>query len=135
MSSQLSQAPSPGTPQGQVASFLHVERGVAMLGSEQSLRLILQTVTTSMKHDIPEIARLLDLGEVSTANRLLHAIKGYVPVFCSDVLIEQVVSTERLSKSGSAETVRPAFALLAPQLQSLLSEVKVYLGTDDASQT
>lgn len=101
-----------------------------MLGSEQSLRLILQTVTASMTHDIPEIARLLEVGEVPTANRLLHAIKGYVPVFCSDVLIEQVVSTERLSKTGSADSVKSAFEVLAPKLQSLLVEIKAYLGNN-----
>lgn len=98
-----------------------------MLGSEQSLRMILQTVNGSMTHDIPEIARLLDAGEVATANRLLHAIKGYVPVFCSDALIDQVVSTERLSKTASAGVVKPAFAALAPKLQSLLTEVRLYL--------
>jgi HPt (histidine-containing phosphotransfer) domain-containing protein len=107
--------------------FLNVERGISMLGSEQSLRMILQTVNGSMMHDIPEISRLLEAGEVPTANRLLHAIKGYVPVFCSDALIEQVIYTERLSTTGTAEVVKPAFAALAPKLQSLLTEVQLYM--------
>lgn len=107
--------------------FLDVERGISMLGSEQSLRMILQTVNGSMTHDIPEISRLLEAGEVPTANRLLHAIKGYVPVFCSDALIEQVIQTERLSKTAAAEVVKPAYAALAPKLQSLLTEVRFYM--------
>jgi hypothetical protein len=129
MASEFGQSAAVSSGRAPGERFLDVERGVTMLGSEQSLRMILQTVSGSMTHDIPEISRLLEAGEVPTANRLLHAIKGYVPVFCTDVLIEQVIQTERLSKTASAEVVRPAFAALVPKLQSLLTEVQHFMDT------
>ena len=127
MASEYKQPGLVGSGRAPGERFLDVQRGISMLGSEQSLRMILQTVNGSMMHDIPEISRLLEAGEVSTANRLLHAIKGYVPVFCSDALIEQVIQTERLSKTAKAAEVVPAYVALSPKLQSLLTEVQLYL--------
>lgn len=129
MASEMGQSAVVSSGRAPGERFLDVERGVTMLGSEQSLRMILQTVSGSMTHDIPEISRLLAAGEVATANRLLHAIKGYVPVFCTDVLIEQVIQTERLSKTASAQAVQPAYAALVPKLLCLLTEVQHFMDT------
>ena len=109
------------------APCLDVERGVGMMGSATSLKKILKTVEVSLAGNIPEIGLALAAGDIKTANRLLHAIKGYVPIFCSDALIEQVVHVEGLSKTGSATDVAPLFVALTPALEMLLTQIRAYI--------
>jgi HPt (histidine-containing phosphotransfer) domain-containing protein len=110
-------------------SDLDVPRGVSMMGSEASLRKILQTVQSSMVGNLSEIAAALASGDVPAANRLLHAIKGYVPIFASDALVAQVTHVEKLSKTEPVDTLAPLYAELAPRLQGLLTDIHTFLAT------
>lgn len=106
---------------------LDVPRGVSMMGSEVSLRKILKTVQDSMAGNLTEIAQALANDDVASANRLLHAIKGYVPIFASDALVAQVTALEMISKTEPAVTVAPLYAELAPRLAGLLDEIRRFL--------
>lgn len=108
-------------------SDLDVARGVSMMGSEASLRKILKTVQDSMAGNLPEIAAALAKGDVVGANRLLHAIKGYVPIFASDALVAQVTELEKISKTEPVTTVVPLYAALAPRMDALLGEIRHFL--------
>lgn len=98
-----------------------------MMGSAVSLRRILQTVDASLTGSIPEIKNALQDGDVATANHLLHGIKGYAPIFCSDALVQQVIQVEGLSKTETAARMKPLFAELALKLERLQLELRVYL--------
>lgn len=100
-----------------------------MMGSEAALRKILVTVLASMSADVPAIEAALQAGEVANANRLLHAIKGYMPIFGSDDLVSQVAAVEKLSKTESAAVVQGHYQALAPELRQLLAEIHVFLNT------
>jgi len=102
-------------------------RGVAMLGSDASLRKILKTVATSMSTSLPDMQAALKAGDVHTANGLLHAIKGYVPIFATDALVDEVVHVEKVSKTESAAVVAGLYADLAPRLEGLLGEIRQFL--------
>ena len=115
------------TPAGAVTPSLDLARGVGMLGSEASLRKILKTVLDSMAGNLPEIDQALKSGDVITANRLLHAIKGYVPIFATDALVDAVVHVEQVSKTESAAVVAGLYADLAPRLEGLLGEIRQFL--------
>ena len=106
---------------------LDVPRGVSMMGSEASLRKILKTVQGSMAGNLPEIAQALAIDDVASANRLLHAIKGYVPIFASDALVAQVTELEMISKTEPVTTVAPLYAELAPRMEALLGEIRRFL--------
>jgi HPt (histidine-containing phosphotransfer) domain-containing protein len=108
-------------------SNLDVARGVSMMGSEASLRKILKTVQDSMAGNLPEMAHALAKDDVASFNRLLHAIKGYVPIFASDALVAQVTELEMISKTASVTTVAPLYAELAPRLEALLGEIRSFL--------
>jgi len=109
------------------ASRLDVARGVGMMGSEAALRKILLTVTGSMVADLPKIDAALQAGDVPTANRLLHAIKGYTPIFASDALVMQVTEVEKLSKTESAAVVQAQYAPLGVELKGLVVEIQAFL--------
>jgi len=110
-----------------VVPSLDVARGVGMMGSETSLRKILKTVLDSMSGNLLEIEAALQAGDVATANRLLHAIKGYLPIFASDALADQVAQVEGVSKTASVDVLTPLWHDLAPHLAGLLDEVRKYL--------
>jgi len=110
------------------APLLDVARGTGMMGSEAGLRKILQTVVQSMSVDLPKIEAALAAGDVPSANRMLHAIKGYMPIFACDAVVALVTSVEKISKTESAEVVRPHYQQLGPQLNALLQEVQNFLG-------
>jgi phosphoglycerate kinase len=106
---------------------LDIERGVSMMGSEAALRKILPTVVESMSNSLPAIEAALVQGDAALASRLLHGIKGYTPIFCTDSLIAQVAHLEGVSKTATAAEIAPLFAELAPHLSFLLTEVRAFL--------
>ena len=103
---------------------LDVTKGMAMMGSEAALRTILAAVVDSMASDLPGIAAALAKDDVACANRMLHAIKGYLPILATDALVDQVTRVEATSKTESAAVVRPLWADLAPRLDALLTEIR-----------
>ncbi len=109
------------------APVLDVECGLSMLGSDELLRQILTTVLDSLPNNVPEIWRALESGDVVAANHVLHSIKGYVPLFCSQALVSQITQLEHLSKTADAVAVMPLFATLAPRIEQLLVEIQTYL--------
>lgn len=112
---------------GHPFSNLDVARGVAMMGSEASLRKILKTVQNSLAGNLPQMAHALAKDDVPSFNHLLHAIKGYVPIFASDALVTQVTELEKISKTEPLTTVAPLYAELAPRLDALLGEIQTFL--------
>lgn len=98
-----------------------------MMASEAALRKILATVLVSLSADVPAIDAALQAGDVATANRMLHDLKGYLPIFASDPLIACVVAVEKLSKTESAAVVQVPYAQLGPELHGLLADIRHYL--------
>jgi len=111
----------------QPEKLLDIARGIGMMGSDASLRKILQTVDVSLTTSIPEIWKALEDADVKAVNRLLHGLKGYAPIFCSDALVEQVMQVEGLSKTETTAVVKPLFAALAPKLDVLLMQIRTYV--------
>jgi len=109
------------------AQRLDADRGISMMGSEAGLRKILTTVASSLAADLPKVDAALQSGDVATANRLLHAFKGYMPIMACDALVAQVTAVEQQSKTACAAEVLPNYQRLAPELQGLLEEIKSYL--------
>ena len=97
------------------------------IGDETGFLSLLKTLHKTLTTDITQIRDLLAGDDVTGANRLLHQVKGFAPVFCVDALVEHVVSVEALSKHGDAPEVRSAFNLLAPELEQLRHEVAAHL--------
>ncbi len=106
---------------------LNAARGIGMMGSQLSLCKILKTVVDSMVADLPKIDAALLSEDVPAANRILHAIKGYMPIFACDALVAQVTTLEKISKTEPAAVVLPLYRELAPELQALIVEIRAFL--------
>jgi HPt (histidine-containing phosphotransfer) domain-containing protein len=104
--------------------------GIEAMGSDESFHLILESILESLAGNLPEIRQALDAGDVAAANGLLHSIKGYAPLMCTNRLVELVSNVESVSKTAAAEVVIPLYAELEPVLRQLLAEIQAYLDTN-----
>ncbi len=113
--------------------YLDTELALSQIGDVQAMQGMLTMLEESLARDIPLIAQLLSAGDVVGANRLLHPLKGFIPIFCGPALCELVAQVEMLSKDSHSTAIGPAYSELQPELQQLLSEVSAYLNDNGAS--
>ena len=106
---------------------LSIERAMEYVGDMQGVLTLLETLQHSLQNDLPQIQASLDAADLPGANRLLHQLKGFAPVFCVDPLVAEVIEVEALSKGTDLAAVRQAYNHLKPQLQQLLIEVQARL--------
>ena len=119
--------PSPLPDTG--ARYLDTGLALSQIGDVDAMNGMLVMLQDTLVHDLPLIDSYLDAGDVASANRLLHALKGFIPIFCSPDLCAHVVQVEALSKNSQSTTVAPAYLVLKPQLEQLLAEVRAHLLT------
>ena len=110
------------------AACLDIALGLDMVGDEQSLQELLDMAEQGLTRDIPAIALHLQQDNAKGANALLHAIKGFAPIFCTAHVVQLIGSVELLSKTAAAREIAPHYAQLAPVLTQLRDEICVYLG-------
>lgn len=108
--------------------YLDLQRARDMLGDEARVRDIVELAHTVMQADMPRMRQSVAAGDIVAAGRVLHSLKGMVPVFCKDELVEHVTSSERLSKTGQVHEFMPAYLQAEQALEALLAEIGGYLG-------
>jgi len=113
--------------------FLDIQLALEQIGDSQAMHGMLAMLEESLARDIPKIGQLLEEGDLPTANRVLHSIKGFIPIFCVETLCTHVARVELLSKNGDWAEISKAYAELKPDLQLLQAEVASYLNDQGAS--
>jgi hypothetical protein len=98
-----------------------------MLDDEQALAEILNLAQETLQKNLPAIAVHLEQGDAPGAGLLLHSMKGFLPIFCTDGLVQNVSVSERLCKTGNTTEALAAVKLLNPQLEILLAEIAQFL--------
>jgi hypothetical protein len=119
--------PSPLPDTG--TSYLDTGLALSQIGDVDAMNGMLVMLQDTLVHDLPLIDSYLDAGDVAGANRLLHALKGFIPIFCRPDLCAHVVRVEALSKDSQSTSAAQAYRLLKPQLEQLLAEVRAHLLT------
>lgn len=109
--------------------LLDLDLAFSQIGDRDAMRDMLVLLQESLARDVPEISRALRADEITQASRLLHALKGFIPIFCQAMLCEQVTQVEGLSKEARGAELLPAYAALRPQLETLCAEVSAYLAS------
>ncbi len=107
--------------------WLDIPNALAQIGNAATLQELLGMLQTTLGRDVPQIAQWVAAHNMRDANRLLHALKGFMPIFCTDSLCRQLEQVEMLSKQGPADELAQAYALLAPKLEQLQVELAMYL--------
>ncbi len=114
---------------GSTLLYLDPTRALQQIGDLQTVRSMLPMLQEMLDRDIPQIARFISDGDMSSANPLLHSLKGCMPIFCATALCDELGLLEKMSKAGGrgGAEVHEAFASLGPKLQRLQIEVADYL--------
>jgi hypothetical protein len=97
------------------------------IGDELVMRDMLVMLKEMLERDVPEIARLLASQDIASANKLLHMLKGCMPIFACNPLCERLVGVEALSKVGPSAQLLEGWTQLMPDLLTLLAEVNQHL--------
>lgn len=110
-------------------SLVYLDTGIAMeqIGDVETMNGMLVMLEESLARDIPQITLSFQSGNVGAANRLLHGIKGFMPIFCREDFCSRVVEVEAMSKDSKSLTAAAAFNELRPDLEQLLADVSEYL--------
>lgn len=97
------------------------------LGDRQGVLDLLPALCAALAKDVPEVAHMLAKGDAAEAAARLHSLKGFVPVFCFQPMIDELIRVERMSKSGASVELTAAYAALAPKLRQLGQEAAHFL--------
>ncbi len=111
------------------AIYLDTDLALSQIGDVEAMNSMLAMLQDTLEKDLPQIDDFLRAGDVANANRLLHSLKGFVPIFSGPDLCAHVVLVEGMSKDMQSKTAAPAYLVLKPQLEQLLAEVRAHLFT------
>jgi HPt (histidine-containing phosphotransfer) domain-containing protein len=107
--------------------YLDIPKALESVGDQDSLIEMLGVLQDSLASDVPQITLLMAQARVPEAGALLHALKGFAPIFCTDALCAHISQVELLSKTTDGGAVVQAYAHLGPQLVQLQGEIRQYL--------
>ena len=114
-------------PPGAQYKALNLAGAMAFLGDAQAVRDLLAPLVRALDTDLPQVEHLLDGGDLATVARMLHSMKGFVPVFCFDALAQELVRVEKAARAIDTLAVRADVAALLPRLRRLAGEAQDYL--------
>ena len=117
-----------GTPSmAQQPTYLDLVNAAERVGGNDALREMLPMLQEMLERDAPAIDVLLVQGDALGAGKLLHSLKGCMPIFCYEPLCNAVVELEMQAKTGQLDAVVAGYAVLRPQLQQLQLEIGAYM--------
>ena len=114
-------------PSGAQYKALNLAGAMEFLGDAQAVRDLLAPLVRSLEADLPHIEQLLEGGDLATVARMLHSMKGFVPVFCFEPLAQELVRVEKAARALDTLAVRADVAALLPRLRRLAGEAQDYL--------
>ena len=112
----------------QQVTHLDLVSAAERVGGNEALREMLPMLQEMLERDAPVIDVLLAQGDAPGAGKLLHSLKGCMPIFCHEPLCNGVAALELQAKSGQLDAVRSGYATLRPQLLALQHEISAYMG-------
>lgn len=118
---------------GAPTPLLDVEKALAMMGDAEAVREILVMAAGTLTDELAQIEACLRAGDTVAAGRVLHTIKGSLPIFAIDPLVDSVTVAERATKMGpvTGELV-PQIRSVTVQLQHLIQEIKYFVANPGA---
>lgn len=111
----------------QLPTHLDLVNAPERVGGDNALREMLPMLTDMLERDGPVIDALLARGDVQGVGKLLHSLKGCMPIFCHEPVCNAVAALELSAKTSQLDAVRVGYATLRPQLLQLQREISDYM--------
>jgi two-component system sensor histidine kinase/response regulator len=113
---------------------ISVESGLARVGGNQALyRKLLSRFRDSQETAVEDIQAALGAGDVETATRLAHTVKGVAGNLGAEALYRAAAALEKAIKEGQKETVEHSIEELEAHLQVVLGGIQTLKGGEHRS--
>lgn len=123
--------PAAAQPAGPVpeAPLLDAVRALSLLERPEHVLHMVNLMLTTVPRDIKLIEAHLQAGERALAHRVLHQLKGFLPMFCTEAFGRELREMTKLCEDGDPAVFDQRFPALRAQLQRLCGEAQAYLQT------
>ena len=106
---------------------LDLPTALSKIGEMSSLRDMLGMLADLLVRDMPKIQQALLKQDMAVAGRLLHSLKGCMPIFCTVPICDQVALVGLHAKLGESSQAQQTYALLEPALVELVFEIRLHV--------
>jgi HPt (histidine-containing phosphotransfer) domain-containing protein len=107
--------------------YFDIDGALKKIGDLPAIQDLLGMLQISLSRDIPKIEELLAQDNIYLVNRMLHELKGFIPIFCTEALCNEVAAIELLSRLAGSAEVTIAYTELSPKLKQLQGEVAQHI--------
>ena len=79
--------------------YLDIERAMGFMGDAQGVRDMLSVLCATLKTDLPKMQERLRANDLPALQKNLHSLKGFIPIFSSQALADQLIALERMARA------------------------------------
>lgn len=115
------------TPQVSPAPVLDTERALAMLENQEHVQPMIELLLSTVPADLEQIDTHLQADDRASAHRVLHQLKGFLPMFCAEGFGQDLREVTSLLKDGDPSGFDQKFPSVRARLQQLCDEAQAYL--------
>ena len=108
--------------------LLDLSRAKEFAFEAEQLRELVVTFEQSLTQEMATIQAGLAAGDALKVEHSLHALKGFLPLFTSELLAQAMTDLYQTSREKPLDVTGPIFTSLVPSLEALLIEVRACLG-------
>lgn len=110
---------------------LNLAGATEFLGDAQAVSDLLQPLVTSLHKDIGDIEQALGQSDMPAVSRMLHSLKGFIPVFCHAEFADRLMDVEKRSRSDTSAPMQAQVQALLQPLRQLVQESQRFLQQSD----
>lgn len=92
------------------------------------LRELMQSFERSLVQEMAQLKTAFDQNDQEQVSLSLHVLKGFMPMFSVPEFAQATADLYQQSRREALSVTRTSYADLLPSLDSLLSEVRAWLG-------
>ena len=111
------------------APHLDLPSALNKIGEASAVRDLLVMLADLLARDVPQIQRAVLDQDTAVAARLLHSLKGCMPIFCTAPICDLIALAESHAKQGQSDRVQQAYVVLGPAFADLSQEIALELST------
>ena len=109
-------------------SFLDLSQATEIAGDQAQLIELVRTFEDSLSHEWAQLQAAFENQDGERVQMCLHALKGFMPLFCHPDLAQAMVDLYQMSREQPFEATQARFRVLEPSFLALQKEVKAWLG-------
>jgi HPt (histidine-containing phosphotransfer) domain-containing protein len=108
--------------------FLDLTQAKEIAADDEMLRELVQTFVDSLDVELAKAKAAFQGQDTQQAHHSLHALKGFLPLFCRPELAQAVVALYQNCRNEELAQTQAAYQALEPAFFELLKEVRAWLG-------